>query len=193
MTEYKACSRCKQILPYEAFDLDKRLKSGRKAQCKNCRVISNSESYARHQEKRKTEARDKYAANPTPHLLAVHKYQSKDRLLTNQRSSDWRNRNPEKVRQYRRERRARLANNKSFYVSEKEFAKMYSSPCFKCGKKGEIEIEHLIPVTRGGDNSIGNYVALCISCNRSKHNKTWMEWRVWKSKQEESPQSPTHD
>ncbi len=187
MTEYKACSRCKQVLPYEAFNANKQLKSGLKSQCKTCQILINAESYQRHQEKRRAQAKEKYAADPTSQLLAVHKYQSKDLDLKNFRSKDWRSRNPEKVRQYRRERRARIAGNKSFFVSEKEFIKLYSSPCFECGDKGNIEIEHLIPVSRGGDNSIGNYIPLCISCNRSKHNKTWMEWRIWKLRQAKTP------
>lgn len=193
MYQSKACSRCKQVLPYEAFNLDKRLKSGRKAQCRVCQVTSNAETYARHAEKRRVENRIRYKQDPAKYIAIVRKYQNKypDRVTANQ--VNFRKNNPEKIRTYRRERRTRMANNKSFRITDKEVSRLYASPCFYCNKYEEITIEHLIPVSRNGDDGIGNLVALCKSCNSSKHNKTWMEWRIWKIRQAKTPQSPTHD
>lgn len=44
--------------------------------------------------------------------------------------------------------------------------------CFKLGNT----IEHLTPVTRGGDNNYNNLITLCQSCNSSKNNQTFLEW-----------------
>lgn len=51
--------------------------------------------------------------------------------------------------------------------------------CFYCGKKlGKNKtLDHIIPVSRGGDNSIKNLVACCEDCNYSKGALTLGEWK----------------
>ena len=47
--------------------------------------------------------------------------------------------------------------------------------CVHCGKKfrkDSIDIDHIIPQSKGGMNSPKNLQCLCIHCNRSKGNKT---------------------
>ena len=61
--------------------------------------------------------------------------------------------------------------------------------CWHCGKKlsfsnygvlyakGAWEIDHSVPISRGGTNRLNNLVPSCISCNRSKQDfksrETW--------------------
>lgn len=43
--------------------------------------------------------------------------------------------------------------------------------CTKCGKKlrkGDADIDHIIPQSRGGNDSELNLQCMCRSCNRSK-------------------------
>lgn len=45
--------------------------------------------------------------------------------------------------------------------------------CARCGRKfrrGEMDVDHIIPKSRGGDNSRYNLQLLCKHCNRSKGN-----------------------
>lgn len=49
--------------------------------------------------------------------------------------------------------------------------------CQNCKKKcgyGEIEIDHIQPVSKGGKTIASNLQVLCVNCNRSKSNK-WLE------------------
>lgn len=46
--------------------------------------------------------------------------------------------------------------------------------CVYCGAESE-EIDHVIPLSRGGDNSDKNLVAACKSCNRKKSDKLLSE------------------
>ena len=41
-----------------------------------------------------------------------------------------------------------------------------------CGEK-----DHLIPLSRGGSQNIGNIVAACSFCNQQKHKRTWREYQ----------------
>ena len=47
--------------------------------------------------------------------------------------------------------------------------------CVRCGKsfrKGDIEVDHIIPQSKGGTNSRYNLQCMCKRCNTSKGNKT---------------------
>lgn len=47
--------------------------------------------------------------------------------------------------------------------------------CIKCGKnyrKGDMDIDHIIPKSKGGDNSKYNLQCICKHCNRSKQADT---------------------
>jgi 5-methylcytosine-specific restriction endonuclease McrA len=53
--------------------------------------------------------------------------------------------------------------------------------CQYCGeKKGatELTLDHIMPRSRGGDNSPVNVVAACIKCNNRKSNRTPAEARM---------------
>lgn len=49
--------------------------------------------------------------------------------------------------------------------------------CVYCGcLSGPFDLDHVIPLSRGGGNSADNISVACASCNRSKSDKTPEEW-----------------
>ena len=40
--------------------------------------------------------------------------------------------------------------------------------CMKCGSKKNLEIDHVVPLARGGSNRLENLQLLCRDCNRRK-------------------------
>lgn len=50
-------------------------------------------------------------------------------------------------------------------------SKLLDDRGFFCGEK-----DHLIPLSRGGSQNIGNIVAACAPCNSEKHARTWREY-----------------
>ncbi len=59
------------------------------------------------------------------------------------------------------------------------FAKRHGSCCY-CGSQTQPELEHVLPISRGGRHCLGNLEVACRICNRQKNNKTVMEWRIWR-------------
>ena len=50
--------------------------------------------------------------------------------------------------------------------------------CFYCDRRSEfMEVDHFVPLSRGGSNWISNIVWACRNCNRRKTNKLPWEWR----------------
>ena len=48
--------------------------------------------------------------------------------------------------------------------------------CAYCGHAEGVDLEHVIPLTRGGDNVASNVVPACTTCNLKKGNRTPEEW-----------------
>jgi len=46
-----------------------------------------------------------------------------------------------------------------------------NASCAYCGSKKNLEIDHIKPVSKGGDNNIENLQILCHKCNRAKADK----------------------
>jgi 5-methylcytosine-specific restriction endonuclease McrA len=49
-------------------------------------------------------------------------------------------------------------------------------PCAYCSGLA-VEIDHVIPVSKGGSNALENLAPACRGCNASKRNRTPEEWR----------------
>lgn len=47
--------------------------------------------------------------------------------------------------------------------------------CRYCGAYADT-VDHVVPVSKGGDESMSNMVACCRSCNYSKQDKSLEEW-----------------
>lgn len=48
--------------------------------------------------------------------------------------------------------------------------------CFERG--GPLECDHVIPLSRGGTNELGNLVTACVDCNRSKRAQLIEQWHA---------------
>lgn len=137
-------------------------------------------------------------------LAARQRYREENRQLIYARQKRWQSENLKHHKAYQREygRRYALANPEklrlgvanrrdwkrsngggALLISERDWARMllaYRHRCAYCGGgAGEVlEIEHVVPLSRGGRHSIGNVVPACMKCNRTKNDRLLIEWRL---------------
>lgn len=64
------------------------------------------------------------------------------------------------------------------WVRKREEAFLFDDfTCQYCGRTNtRLECDHIIPISRGGNNDFENLITACFNCNRSKRNKTISEW-----------------
>jgi hypothetical protein len=48
--------------------------------------------------------------------------------------------------------------------------------CVYCGEEGNTTFDHLIPISEGGPDIVGNQVPACQSCNSAKGTTDAIEW-----------------
>jgi 5-methylcytosine-specific restriction endonuclease McrA len=95
---------------------------------------------------------------------------------------------PESIRAYRRDwtktkkgilanRAARTARRGSPYTPDaKEWIASLKDPaCIYCGRFA-TEIDHLIPISRGGTGELSNLAPACRNCNSRKNDMTYSEF-----------------
>lgn len=86
---------------------------------------------------------------------------------------------PQVARTKRHRRRARLVSAAGSFTAAEWTAlvNLYDGRCAYCGRSGPLEVEHRIPLSRGGRNSIDNILPACRTCNSRKHRLTDDEFR----------------
>lgn len=60
-------------------------------------------------------------------------------------------------------RRQRIPEEVQLHVFERD-----GGSCQKCGSRSDLQLDHVIPVSKGGGNAAQNIQLLCGDCNRKK-------------------------
>jgi len=117
-------------------------------------------------------------------------YLNKERI--NKMALEWGRRNKDKRRISKDKWRAKNQELTNFYSRNYHYRKKLSTGrhtlndirllytrfpiCPYCNSKKSNTIDHVIPLSRGGANDIFNLVAVCVSCNSKKKDKTLWEF-----------------
>ena len=147
---------------------------------------NNSRWFAKHREERSARQRarrrsDGDAVRARERAARRRSYERDPRAYL-KRQKEWRAKNLDKARLYVRisgqKRRAASAGTGFTLQQWLAVVEFYGGRCAYCGETGPVEIEHKIPLSRGGTNDISNIVPACRRCNRRKLAKTDVEFRA---------------
>lgn len=83
------------------------------------------------------------------------------------------------VRQKSKRRKALLRQQTAHQIKPRviraRFAQ-FDNCCAYCGAAGDMQIEHVVPISKGGTHAIGNIVPSCQACNYSKREHEVERW-----------------
>jgi len=118
--------------------------------------------------------------HPADHSEDSRAYYKRHRERLARYFSEYQRTHPELRRQLAARRRARkLEAVGSFSVAEwLALVELWGGRCAYCGDPAPLEIDHRVPLSRGGTNSIENILPACGPCNRRKYAMSENEFRA---------------
>lgn len=172
LNKSKVCCRCKLKKPSGEFYKNKSTKDGLQKECKVCHSESQKKWQSENREKANEIAR-RY--NNGSRKDYVKKHLQKIKIYLSEYGKEWRAKNKDKCRNYKTDRRGRISKVGGSFT-EKDFQDLcnkYGNKCLCCGIYDEkLHADHVVPISKGGSNSIENIQPLCKTCNLQKSTKT---------------------
>ena len=185
----KKCSACKQIKPVNLFNKKACAIDGYCDECRECSNIRKREFNRTHPEIKAKRDRVYYQKNKEKRQEYALKWRTQNKEELKRKKREYRENNKEKVRDSKRReyqknkenyvfnaanRRSRELNAKGKYTREDVMSllSVQKGKCLKCGQPftndRKPSVDHIIPLSKGGHNSIENLQLLCKPCNSSK-------------------------
>jgi 5-methylcytosine-specific restriction endonuclease McrA len=175
MIDVKKCSKCSELKPLSEFFKKKNGKFGRQSVCKIC-----MKEYDPTGESTRARSRAHYEAN---------------RELTLEKQKAYRASNAERIALYQSQyylahpgiSREKYAKRRALEIDAMGdlpcnwvyvLLSYYGSSCLSCGSQENLEMDHVVPLSRGGMHDLSNMQILCRTCNRSKGNRNSNDYRT---------------
>jgi 5-methylcytosine-specific restriction endonuclease McrA len=200
---FRICNQCQQEFPFTAdyFHRNKKAKYGFNTICKVCAKAKvkrwQSENVERVREtKRKSNQRHR------ERIRAKRSYDWRNnpryRSDVQRRAAKWKDENKTRINARKRELRKqpkyrlqnRLAQQKRqrlTSLSQQQYFEIWEElqgRCAYCGisifpeMERDATIEHIVPIVRGGTGDLINITLACLSCNSSKGDRLYDEWKA---------------
>jgi len=207
MEQSKTCTRCHETKSIDRFNRDKTRGDGRFPQCKACCKKYAAAYYKQNSEKVKANVANYKLANPEKRAEIrkrwlennrhknreyqrewMRKHRAENPLNDRRWSKDpetlrrWRAENRDKVTLQKQRRRMRELGVRSYDIKPAEIARILNSTCLYCGSTQNIQVDHVVPLAKGGRHSIGNLAPACKTCNVRKSAKFLMQWKLDETK-----------
>jgi 5-methylcytosine-specific restriction endonuclease McrA len=171
----KKCFRCKVIKDANEFGKEKRNNDGLQSYCKECMNEYSRDWDKKNPEKRRIISKKWRSANPELGIRLAREWNLSHVERKREINRNWNKNHPKQVRMMEKNRDYRERNAPGKGITEREWNQLKEDcdyRCVYCGKKTTLELDHVIPISKGGAHEILNAVPACRSCNGKKSNKS---------------------
>lgn len=169
----RRCPRCSMVKDRSMYDNNLARRDGMTSWCRACNAARAKVYAAANREKLNAANRRLRRNNPERSREAVRRSRAKA-YADPIRGPEYRKRASEAARW-----RIQRLKDAPGHVSDRDWTKLWNrfyGLCAYCGLPA-TERDHVIPLNRGGRNTIGNLLPSCRSCNAQKSAKLLAEWR----------------
>ncbi len=191
--DVKVCSACLTEKPTTKFHRRALSGDGLASKCKACRKVEQQKRYGRVKEKILRQTREYRLAHPEMMRDSRKRWNENNPEKSRECASNSSRKNAWKHKEYRlawrrrhREVRHRYRANKKQIEGAFSFDdlvrifELQRGLCFYCRATlgPDYQIDHRIPVSRGGSNDSLNIALTCRTCNQKKNTKTDVEFML---------------
>lgn len=180
---YKFCSKCGKEKPANTDYFIKKdsARDGLLSACKECKNKEVRDYYAANKEKMRLRAKTYKQQNKEKISLYNKQYAEQNKTAIRNRMSAWcRTDNGRSLKRNNERKRTMIIKKlPSNFTFEDWIACLgfFENSCAYCGEQTEnLEQDHFVPVSCGGEYTIENIVPACKPCNLSKGSRDFWEW-----------------
>jgi len=173
----KVCKKCLRELSVDQFYTAPDTRDGRRGGCKNCDNAASRAYYADNVDRAK-----RYAQAHSERIVAYRKrrYESdKVRIAAVVRA--WAQANPDRVTASVQKYHAQKIGASIGVIPtdiKAQLIALYGPTCMAPGCESiDPELDHIVPLSKGGAHAVDNFQLLCRSCNSSKGNRSSADYR----------------
>lgn len=139
-----------------------------------------------HLEREKEARKEHTESNETASVRWRRLHPNRARGIRSAATERWRRNHPDAYRAYKRNQNAAQKGAEGTFTIEEWESKLseFDSRCAYCGAQavdtpeGRLTPDHVVPIARGGGNTISNIVPACSLCNHKKGVKAADEFRA---------------
>ncbi len=166
----KVCLSCGEEKDLSDFPSAKMNRDGKASYCKACYAERTREWYQHNAEHHRQRSREYRAANPDSDR--EYRQQNKEHISARERAHA--KANPGANRAKARAYYARKKGGEGTHTAAEWEAvcAYYNYRCLCCGQQKPLTADHVVPLSKGGANTIDNIQPLCKPCNSRKGDKT---------------------
>jgi 5-methylcytosine-specific restriction endonuclease McrA len=167
----KSCTGCGEEKSLDDFARQRKVRDGRKHQCKTCQAAYLRAWRDENRERLAAQQRIYYQNNKEKADEATRRWREENPDYWKHHIPKWREENRQLVRHYNSQRRARKAQALGSHTEQewRDLCESFGDACLACGA-AEVRLtrDHIVPLTLGGSNDVANLQPLCGPCNSKK-------------------------
>jgi 5-methylcytosine-specific restriction endonuclease McrA len=183
----KVCARCNENKDVSHYRKFKPSRDGLQSYCNECQKAYNREyrknnpRYAKQHNAESKRFRKNHIEEIKEKLSVWYR---KNVTFNRQRNRAamkiWRSENKEKIKMYSANRYALLLGVEGNGITTEEWETIKRETgyrCSYCGQKSDaLQMDHVVPVSKGGSHNAENITPACASCNQSKGNRSLIKF-----------------